>query len=108
MSGWLKDYVALITGGGSGIGRAVAERFIAEGASVVIIGRNFEQLAEVLEGCADPSRMHAFQADVRDSEQLHAAVTETVQRFGKLDTLVDQKSCLRRVLRLGLAEPDLT
>jgi 2,3-dihydroxy-2,3-dihydrophenylpropionate dehydrogenase len=88
MSGWLKDYVALITGGGSGIGRAVAERFIAEGASVVIIGRNFEQLAEVVEGSADPSRMHAFQADVRDSEQLHAAVTETVQRFGKLDTLV--------------------
>jgi 2,3-dihydroxy-2,3-dihydrophenylpropionate dehydrogenase len=88
MSGWLKDYVALITGGGSGIGRAVAERFVAEGAYVTIIGRSFEQLDEVAQGCADPSRIHAFRADVRDAEQLHQAVAETVQRFGKLDTLV--------------------
>jgi 2,3-dihydroxy-2,3-dihydrophenylpropionate dehydrogenase len=88
MSGWLKDYVALITGGGSGIGRAVAERFVAEGAYVTIIGRSFEQLDEVAQGCADPSRIHAFRADVRDTEQLHQAVAETVQRFGKLDTLV--------------------
>src|ERR1700739_4801909 len=88
MSGWLKDYVALITGGGSGIGGVVAERFLAEGAYVTVIGRNIDQLIEVAHACADPSRPHAFQADVRDSEQLHAAVTETVQRFGKLDTLV--------------------
>ena len=88
MSGWLKDYVALITGGGSGIGRAVAERFVAEGACVTIVGRNFEQLIEVAHACADPSRIHALQADVRDSEQLHRAVADTVQRFGKLDTLV--------------------
>src|ERR1700758_2756690 len=88
MTGWLKDYVALITGGGSGIGRAVAERFVAEGASVTIIGRNFEQLVEVAHGCADPSRIHAFGADVRDSDQLHHAVADTVRRFGKLDTLV--------------------
>src|ERR1700752_2423310 len=88
MTGWLKDYVALITGGGSGIGRAVAERFVAEGAFVTIIGRSFEQLDEVAQGFADPSRIHAFRADVRDAEQLHQAVAETVQRFGKLDTLV--------------------
>ena len=88
MTGWLKDYVALITGGGSGIGRAVAERFVAEGASVVIVGRKAEQLAEVVEACADPSRIHGIPADVRSSEQLHGAVEETVQRFGKLDTLV--------------------
>jgi 2,3-dihydroxy-2,3-dihydrophenylpropionate dehydrogenase len=88
MSGWLKEYAALITGGGSGIGRAVAERFVAEGACVTIIGRNFEQLVEVAHACADPSRIHAFQADVRNSEQLHRAVAETVRRFGKLDTLV--------------------
>jgi 2,3-dihydroxy-2,3-dihydrophenylpropionate dehydrogenase len=88
VTGWLKDYVALITGGGSGIGRAVAERFVAEGASVVIIGRKAEQLAEVVEASAEPSRIHGIPADVRNSEQLHAAVEETVQRFGKLDTLV--------------------
>jgi 2,3-dihydroxy-2,3-dihydrophenylpropionate dehydrogenase len=88
MSGWLKDYVALITGGGSGIGRAVAERFVVEGACVTIVGRNFEQLIEVAHASADPARVNAFQADVRDPEQLHRAVADTVQRFGKLDTLV--------------------
>src|ERR1700739_4319954 len=88
MSGWLKDYVALITGGGSGIGGVVAERFLAEGAYVTVIGRNIDQLVEVAHACANPSRIRALQADVRDSEQLHRAVADTVQRFGKLDTLI--------------------
>lgn len=88
MSGWLQGYAALITGGGSGIGRAVAERFVAEGASVTILGRNLDQLKEVVEASSEPDRMHAISADVRDSDQLHDAVAQTVARFGKLDTLV--------------------
>ncbi|WP_433634858.1 3-(cis-5,6-dihydroxycyclohexa-1,3-dien-1-yl)propanoate dehydrogenase [Nocardia sp. CA-120079] len=88
MSGWLDGYVALVTGGGTGIGRAVAERFIAEGASVTILGRHNDRLEEVVEQSPDPSRIHAVEADVRNSDQLHAAVAETVERFGKLDTLV--------------------
>ncbi|MEV0342545.1 SDR family NAD(P)-dependent oxidoreductase [Nocardia sp. NPDC050713] len=88
MSGWLEGYAALVTGGGSGIGRAVAERYLAEGASVTIVGRTAEQLARVVAESADPGRMHAVVADTRDSEQLRNAVAETVERFGKLDTLV--------------------
>ena len=88
MNGWLEGYSALITGGGTGIGRAVAERFLAEGASVTILGRNKHQLDDVVDGSIDPARMHAVAADVRDSTQLHVAVDEAVARFGKLDTLV--------------------
>lgn len=86
--GWLDGYAALITGGGSGIGRAVAERFLAEGASVTVLGRDEEQLDDVVRQAADPERIHTVTADVRDSEALHAAVAGTVERFGKLDTLV--------------------
>ena len=88
MTGWLEGYVALITGGGSGIGSAVAQRYVDEGASVVVIGRDAARLEQTVTGCADPDRMHAITADVRDSEALHTAVAETVDRFGKLDTLV--------------------
>lgn len=88
MSGWLDGYSALITGGGTGIGRAVAERYLAEGASVTILGRNIDQLEKVVANSTDPTRMHAVAADVRDTEQLHTAVSESVARFGKLDTLV--------------------
>ncbi|WP_063043874.1 SDR family NAD(P)-dependent oxidoreductase [Nocardia pseudovaccinii] len=88
MTGWLEGYSALVTGGGSGIGRAVAERFVTEGASVTILGRGLDRLKEVVENSPAPDRMHAVEADVRDSDGLHAAVAETVDRFGKLDTLV--------------------
>lgn len=88
MTGWLEGYVALVTGGGSGIGRAVADRFLAEGASVAVLGRDLAQLDRVVAESADPTRMFAVRGDVRDGESLHAAVAGTVRRFGKLDTLV--------------------
>ena len=88
MTGWLEGYVALITGGGSGIGKAVAERYLDEGAAVCIVGRDIDRLKRVVESSSAPERMHAVEADVRRSSQLHDAVSETVTRFGKLDVLV--------------------
>ncbi|MDO0932207.1 3-(cis-5,6-dihydroxycyclohexa-1,3-dien-1-yl)propanoate dehydrogenase [Streptomyces sp. DG2A-72] len=105
--GWLDGNAALITGGGTGIGRAVAERFLAEGASVTIMGRRKEQLDEVAAVASHPSRVHTVAGDVRDSESLHAAVAETVDRFGKLDTLVANAGVWdyqRQLTRLSGAE----
>lgn len=87
--GWLEGEVALITGGGSGIGRAVALRYLAEGASVAVLGRSAEQLQEVVSAAGDlGDRVLPFSGDVRSPEDLHRAVRATVERFGKLDILV--------------------
>lgn len=87
--GWLKGTTALITGGGTGIGRAVALRFIAEGANVAIVGRTRETLDEVIEAAGDGgARMLALTADVTSPADMHRVVAETVATFGQLDTLV--------------------
>ncbi|MEU9323521.1 3-(cis-5,6-dihydroxycyclohexa-1,3-dien-1-yl)propanoate dehydrogenase [Streptomyces canus] len=107
--GWLEGDAALITGGGSGIGRAVAERFLSEGASVTVLGRDKDQLDDVVRAAAEPSRVHAIVGDVRDSDALHRAVAETVDRFGKLDTLVTNAGVWdyqRQLTRLGPQELD--
>lgn len=86
--GWLEDKVALITGGGSGIGRAVADRYLAEGASVVITGRTQDKLDEVVNASSAPERMLGIVADVRSPQEMEDAVARTVERFGALDILV--------------------
>lgn len=88
MTGWLPGHVAMITGGGSGIGRAVAERYVAEGAAVCIVGNDRDQLATTVHAQARPERWLAVEADVRDTDALHHAVAATVEEFGHLDTLV--------------------
>ncbi|MER5802174.1 3-(cis-5,6-dihydroxycyclohexa-1,3-dien-1-yl)propanoate dehydrogenase [Streptomyces mirabilis] len=89
MGGWLEGDVALITGGGSGIGRAVALRYLAEGARVVVLGRSAEQLQEVVEAAGDlGDRVRTVAGDVRSPDDLHHAVEATLERFGKLDILV--------------------
>ncbi|GAA3680237.1 SDR family NAD(P)-dependent oxidoreductase [Arthrobacter ginkgonis] len=102
--GWLEGDVAFITGGGSGIGRAVADRYLAEGASVAIFGRGQEKLQEVVDASIAPERMLAIAGDVRDTASLHSAVQRTVEKFGKLDILVPNAGIWdfnRSVTRLG-------
>lgn len=90
MTGWLEGDVALVTGGGSGIGRAVALRFLREGAAgVAVFGRDVERLRSTIEAAGeDASRILALTGDVRSIGDLEAAVAATVERFGKLDVLV--------------------
>jgi 2,3-dihydroxy-2,3-dihydrophenylpropionate dehydrogenase len=87
--GWLEGDVALVTGGGSGIGRAVALRYLAEGARVAVLGRGTAQLEEVVRAAGElGDRVLPLTGDVRSPEDMHRAVDATVERFGKLDVLV--------------------
>jgi meso-butanediol dehydrogenase/(S,S)-butanediol dehydrogenase/diacetyl reductase len=80
---WLKDKVAIVTGGSRGIGRAIVDRFLSEGASVVATGRSAPE--------AMPKRPDfAFaKADASRAADVDAVVKEAVDRFGGLDVLVN-------------------
>ena len=79
--------VALVTGGGTGIGRAVARELVRTGAQVAICGRRQEPLAAVQTELGDACL--AVQADVREPEQVENLVERTLERFGRIDILVN-------------------
>ncbi len=80
--------VAIVTGGGSGIGEAIARRLLDEGASVVISGRSQKRLEETAQTLPN-DRVLAKTADVAKREECDALVIAAVERFGRLDILVN-------------------
>jgi meso-butanediol dehydrogenase/(S,S)-butanediol dehydrogenase/diacetyl reductase len=88
MDGRLQGKIALITGGGTGLGAAFAKRFVAEGAKVVITGRRKELLDKVASGLPKGSVL-PFQGDVSDFESAKAMVDATVKFGGRIDILVN-------------------
>ena len=84
----LAGKVAVVTGGGSGIGRAVALRFAREGAGVVVAGQRLERLRETIALAAAGARMEPVACDVADAGAVRALVADVVAAYGKLDVLV--------------------
>ncbi|MFN8635115.1 MAG: SDR family oxidoreductase [Chloroflexota bacterium] len=95
--------VAIVTGGGRGIGRATAELLASAGAYVTICARSQEQLAEVTAGTPE---IDALAGDVSDEAFVERLVGETVARHGRLDILVNNAAILGRRPFLEL-EPSL-
>jgi len=86
----LKGKVALITGGGSGIGFDIAKKFGIHGAKIAILGRRKEVIDSAvteLKSCGITAV--GFSADVRKVETIKAAIENIVEQFGKLDILVN-------------------
>ena len=85
----LAGQVAVVTGAGAGIGRAIAETFAAAGAAVMVSDLNATTAAEVAQGInSRGGRAAALACDVTKEDDLDALVRETVRHFGKLTTLV--------------------
>jgi NAD(P)-dependent dehydrogenase (short-subunit alcohol dehydrogenase family) len=86
----LKDRVAVITGGASGIGLAITHAFSAEGAVVVIAARNASRLSEVADAInSNAGRARAIPADVSDENHVRQMVAQALAEFGKIDILVN-------------------
>ena len=81
--------VAVITGGGSGIGTAYARRFIAEGAKVVIADIGVEQGEAATKELSELGDAHFVRTDIADPASAKAAVDATIERFGKVDILLN-------------------
>ncbi|WP_020660475.1 bifunctional rhamnulose-1-phosphate aldolase/short-chain dehydrogenase [Amycolatopsis benzoatilytica] len=85
----LAGRIALVTGAGSGIGEAIAERLAAEGACVAVADRDAEAAQAVAEGIGGPDRAVAVAADVTDGEAVAASIAETALAFGGVDLVVN-------------------
>jgi NAD(P)-dependent dehydrogenase (short-subunit alcohol dehydrogenase family) len=81
--------VVVVTGGGSGVGRAVAEKFAAEGWQVALVGRTEGPLREVAGQIAAADRVALFVCDVTDPAQVDAMGRAVLERFGHVDVLVN-------------------
>jgi len=103
----LADRVALITGGAKGIGRAIAERFCAEGARVAVMDIDAVR-ALALQRELGAERCDIISADVSDEAAVAAAVARCAARFGRLDILVNNAYALTRRSVTDLATADWT
>lgn len=86
-----KDKVVLVTGASSGIGASTAVEFSNAGANVVLVGRNKENLQNVLGHCKAAGSGDHFLiiADLRDPVQVESVITKAIEKFHRLDVLVN-------------------
>src|SRR6266511_1723075 len=102
----LKDRVALVTGGGTGIGLAIALAFLREGARVAIGSRNPVHVKEGSEAArAAGHEALPLQLDVTDPASVHGAVGAVVSRYGRIDILVNNAGASGRT---PMTDPDDT
>lgn len=81
--------IVIITGAGSGMGAATARRLADEGATVVLTGRTQDKLERVANELPDRERALVRPTDVADAEQVNAMVNEVIERFGRIDVLIN-------------------
>ena len=83
----LQDRIAVVTGGAQGIGRAVAERFLASGASVALWDQDIALAEQTAAQLASSGTVMALPCDVADLTTVEAATAATCERLGRIDIL---------------------
>ena len=104
----LEGKIAVVTGGGRGIGRAIAERFAAEGADVVVNYRQDEAAARSCAASIEAAGRRALvvRADVSRRAEVRALFAHTVERFGRFDILVNNAGINRVCLFEEITDQD--
>ncbi|MBN1119859.1 MAG: 3-oxoacyl-[acyl-carrier-protein] reductase [Anaerolineae bacterium] len=102
-----ENRVALVTGGGQGLGRAISLQFASEGAAVAVVDLNPDTAQSVADeiNSANGTAI-ALQANVVDFEQAEATIKEAIDRLGKLDILVNNAGITRDNLLMRMSEAD--
>ncbi len=101
----LKDKVIIITGGGQGLGRAMAEHLAGQGARLALVDLNQERLGEAVAACQQAGgEARAYLCNVASEEQVEAMVAQVVNDFGALHGLVNNAGILRDGLLLKVKD----
>ena len=86
----LQNKAIVVTGASSGMGKAIVELFVKEGASVIAVARRADRLAALAESLAgEPGKMIPYAGDVSKKEVCEGMIDECIKQFGKLDVLVN-------------------
>jgi NAD(P)-dependent dehydrogenase (short-subunit alcohol dehydrogenase family) len=102
----LTGKVAIVTGGAQGLGRACAERFLAEDAKVVIGDINGAKLSATAREIGQEDRLHAVQADITRRTDVEKLVAAAVDRFGRLDIMLNNAGIARNQPFLDITDQD--
>src|SRR3954451_13433608 len=104
----LSGKVAIVTGGGSGVGRSVARALAGAGASVVVTGRTASTLEDARTELSELGvRALAVVCDVREADDISRCLDRTIEEFGRLDVLVNNAHTITHGLLLEATDADM-
>jgi len=98
--------VVLITGAGQGIGAAIARRFAEQGDQLVLVDVNAEQLQRLVGSLDATAEVLPLSADVSNKEQVTGLIAQVVEKFGRIDVLVNNAGIIRDNLISNISEQD--